>query len=125
MNEAEIAGGCFVVARCQTAGALEVVEAALHPVSQGVCDAINKDGFFPIDLAWNDGGTATLSNDTTNVIAVVATVGNEHSGFGKIVINERIEPFESAELSSDRRNVSRSNAGRGCMLEASTSIRSC
>jgi hypothetical protein len=33
MNEAEIAGGGFVVARRQPAGAFELVEAALDPVS--------------------------------------------------------------------------------------------
>ncbi len=91
---------CFVVARCQASGALELVEAALHPVSQGVCDAINKDRFFPIDLAGNDGRATTLSNDTTNVIAVVATVGNEHPGSWKIVINERIKPFEVRDFAA-------------------------
>lgn len=111
MNEAEIAGGCFVVAHCQTAGALELVEAAIHPVSQGVGDAIYKDRFFPIDLTGNDGGATTLGNDIANVVAVVATVGNEHLGFEKVVIHERIEPFEikdfpTTHLRPDRQSVS-------------------
>lgn len=94
MNEAEIAGGGFVVAGRQTAGAFELVEAALDPVPQGVGDGLDEDWFFAIDLAGDDRRATALFDDTADVTAVVATVGNEHFGFGKIVIHERIEAFE-------------------------------
>lgn len=94
MNEAEIAGGSFVVAGCQTAGAFELVEAALDPVPQGVGDGIDEDWFFAIDLAGDDRRATALFDDAADMIAVVAPVGNEHFGFGKIVIHEHIEAFE-------------------------------
>ena len=94
MNEAEIAGGGFVVTCGQTAGAFELVEATLDPVPQSVGDGVDEDWLFAIDLAGDDRRAAALINDTTDVITVVAPVGDEHLGFGKIVINERIEAFE-------------------------------
>ena len=114
MNEAKIACGSFVVTRCQTAGALELVEAALDPVPQCIRHGLDEDGFFAIDFARYDRSAPTLSDDTTDVIAVVATVGNKHSGFGQIGIDKRIEPFEvgdfaTAYLRPDRQSVSVGN----------------
>jgi hypothetical protein len=114
MNEAEIACGSFVVARRQTARAFELVEAALDPVPQCVGDGLEEDGFFAIDLAGYDRGAPALSDDRTDVIAVVAPVGDEHSGFGQIGIDQRIEPFEvghftTAYLRPDRQSVSVGN----------------
>ena len=94
MNEAEIAGGCFVVACRQPAGAFEFVEAALAPVPQGLCDGIDGNWFPAGDFAGDDGCAAALFDDTADVVAVVATVGNDHFGFGKIVVAQRIEAFE-------------------------------
>jgi hypothetical protein len=114
LNEAEIACGCFVVACRQSAGAFEFVEAALDPVSQSVGDGVDEDWFFAIDLAGYDRCTAALINDTADVITVVAPVGDEHSGFGQIGIDQRIEPFEvrhfaTAYLRPDRQSVSVGN----------------
>ncbi len=114
MNEAEVAGSGFIVACSETAGAFELVEASLHPVSQGVGNAINQYLLLAIDLAWNDGRTATPGNHVADVVAVIAAVGNEHLGFGKIVINEYIEAFEvgdftTAYLRPDRQSVSIGN----------------
>ena len=94
MNEAEIACGRFVVAGRQTARAFEFVEAALDPVPQGVGDGIDQDWLFAIDLAGYDQSATTLFDDTANMVTVVATVGNEHFGFGQIIIDQRIEAFE-------------------------------
>ena len=110
MNEAEVAGSGFIVACSETTGAFELVEASLHPVSQGVGDAIDVNRLLAIDLAWNNGCAATPGNYVADVIAVIAAVGNEHLGFGKIVINECIEAFEVGDftiayLRPDRQSV--------------------
>ena len=114
MNEPEIAVGCFVIAGSQAAGALELVEAAFHPVSEGVGDAVDEDWFFPVGPSGDDWSATTPGNYTANVIAVVATVGDEHSGLGKIVIDERVEPFEVGDFATtylrpDRQSVSVGN----------------
>ena len=114
MNESEVAGGGFIVACSETTGAFELVEASLHPVSQGVGNAIDENWLLAIDLAWDDGRTATLGNHVADVIAIIAAVGNEHLGLGKIVINEYIEAFEvggftTAYLRPDRQPVSIGN----------------
>lgn len=93
MNEAKVTGGRFVVARCQTAGAFELVEAAFDPAPQGVGDGIDEDRLFAIDLARYDRCAAPLFDRTANVITVVATIRDENLRFGKIVIDQRIEPF--------------------------------
>ena len=45
-------------------------------------------------FAGDDRRATALFDDTADVIAVVATVGNDHFGFGKIVVDQRIEAFE-------------------------------
>ena len=114
MNEAEVAGSGFIVACSKTTGAFELVEASLHPVSQGVGNAVDEDLLLAIDLARNDGRAATPGNHVADMIAVIATVGDEHFGFGKIVINKCIEAFEvgdftTAYLRPDRQSVSVGN----------------
>lgn len=114
MNEAETAGGCFVVAGRQTAGAFELVEAALDSVSQSIGDGVDEDRLFAIDLAGYDRSAAPLIDDTTDVIAVVAPIGDEHFDFGQIIIDQRVELFEvghfaTAYLRPDRQSVSVGN----------------
>lgn len=114
MNETEIAGGSFVVAGGQTTGTFELVEAAFDTVPQGICDGIDKDGFLAVDLAGYDGRSATLPDDTSNAIAVVATVCDEHPGLGKFIIDQHVEAFEVGDLTAsyfrpDRQSVSVGN----------------
>ncbi len=114
MDESEVACCCFIVARGEAAGAFELVEAALDPVPQGVGDCLDEDRFFTVDLARYDRCTATLLDDMANVVAIVAAVGDEHSGFRKILIDQCIETLEvghfaAAYLRSDRQSVSVGN----------------
>ena len=63
-------------------------------VPQGLCDGLDENWFPAGDFAGDDGRTAALFDDTADVIAVVTPVGNDHFGFGKIVVDQRIEAFE-------------------------------
>lgn len=114
MNEAEITCGSFVVACRQPTREFGFVEASLDPVPQCVDYGLEEGGFFAIDLARYDRGAPTLSDDLTDVIAVIAPVSDEHSGFGQIGIDQRIKPFEvrhfsTAYLRPDRQSVSVGN----------------
>jgi hypothetical protein len=114
VNEAEVAFCGFVIACSEAAGAFELVEASLHPVSQGVCNTIDEDGLLAIGLAGNDRCSATPGNHLPDVIAVIAAVGNEHPGRRKVVIHEHVEAFEvgdftTAYLRPDRQSVSVGN----------------
>ena len=114
MNEAEIAVSGLVVAGCQAAGAFQLVEAALHSVSEGVGDGIDRNSLFPVDLAGDDGSATTPCDHRADVIAVIATVGNEHPGFRQVLIDQCIEAFEvgnfaAAYLRPDRQSVSVGN----------------
>ena len=114
MNEAKVTNGCFVVACCQAARAFEFVEAALDTVPQGIGDAIDEDGLFSVDLAGNNGCSASLFDPAANVIAVVSTIRDEDFRLGKLLIDQRIKTFEirhftATYLRPDRQSVSVGN----------------
>lgn len=69
---------------------------------------------FPVDLAGNNGCSASLFDPAANVIAVVSTIRDEYFRLGKIIIDQRIEAFEirhftAAYLRPDRQSVSVGN----------------
>lgn len=114
MNETEVACGGFVVSCSEAPGAFELVEAAFHTISQGVCDGIDEDRFVAVGLAGNDGRAAALFDDLADVIAVITTIRDEHFGFGKIIIDQCVEAFEVRDLATaylrpDRQSVSVGN----------------
>ena len=62
MDEAEIAGRCFVVSGCQTSGIFQLVEAALDLVSQSVCEAVDGNVLLAAGAGRDDRRTAVVLN---------------------------------------------------------------
>lgn len=114
MNEAEIAGSRFIVARRQSAGAFELVKAAFDAVSQGIRDGIDEDRFLAVDRAGDDGRAAALFDDPADIIAVVTAVGDEHFRLGQVIVDQCIKALEIGDFATayfrpDRQSVSVGN----------------
>ena len=100
VNETEIDGGYCVVAHRQTAAAFELVQAAFDPVPHSICDGIDEDQLLVVEFAGDDGRAVALFDDTADMTAVVATVGDEHLGLGKVVIVQHVAAFEIGDIAA-------------------------
>ncbi len=87
MNETQVTCGGFIVARCQSTGALEFVEAAFSMVPQSVGYGIDLDGYPSIGFAGNDRHAATLYDCVSDMVAIVAPVCEKHFGLRQIIID--------------------------------------
>ena len=80
MDEAEIAGGGFVVSGREPSGVLELVEAALDAVAQGVDVAVDWDLNLPVLARGNDSRGALFLQRFANMIRIIAAVGEHDFG---------------------------------------------
>lgn len=72
------------------------------------------DWLFAIGLSWDHRCSTALSDSVANMIAVIASVGQEHAGGGQIIIDQRIKALEVGDLAAgygrpDREAVSVGN----------------
>lgn len=82
-------------AKSNTAGALELIEVAYRPVSVIVGDTVDEDWFFPIGPPGDDWSATKPGNYTANVIAIVATVGDDTLASGRSSSPSASNPFKS------------------------------
>ena len=75
MDEAEITVGGFVVSGCQPWGILELVEAALHYVAQGIDGSIDGQLDQSVPLGRDHGSTAALFHIFANEVSTIAFIG--------------------------------------------------
>ena len=63
-------------------------------VAQSISYCIDLDGHLSIGLAGNDRRAATLNDCVSDMVAVVATVGEKYFGFGQIIIDQGVKAFK-------------------------------
>lgn len=78
MDEAEIAIGGFIVAGCQPSGILELVEAALDHVAQGIDRGIDRQLDQAVSLGRDHGDAAAPLHIFANEVSIIALVGKQH-----------------------------------------------
>ena len=74
MDEAEVAVGGFVVARCKAPGVFELVEASLDHIAQGIDGGIDGNLDKAVPLGRDDRNAATLLHIFTNEVSVLSLV---------------------------------------------------
>ena len=103
MDEAEIAVGGFVVACCQPAGILELVEAAFDHVAQGIDGVIDGKLDQPVPLGRDNGDAATLFHIFANEVSVIAFVRQQHLGRWPVGIHNRQIAFVVGDFAARQR----------------------
>ena len=89
MDEAEIAGGGFIVTGCQPSGVLELVEASFDHVAQGIDGGIDGQLDEPVALGRDHRDAAALLHVFANEVSVIALVGQQHLGCWPVGIHDR------------------------------------
>ena len=82
MEHGQEAPSCLVVARRNSAEALEVVEEAFDSITQAVEPAIRRSTPLPAWMMGNDRCHAELANTVPDPIRVVARIANQSLPFG-------------------------------------------
>jgi hypothetical protein len=90
VDEAEEAGGSFVVAGGEAAGVLQPVEAALDPVAESVSIVIDRFLLQAMAPAWDGGSSAGRRNAVPDRIGVIALVGHQHLGGRQIGVAQGV-----------------------------------
>ena len=91
MDEAEIAGCGFVVSGRQPSRVLELIEAALNAVAQGVDVAIDGDLNLAVPACRNDSRRALFLQRFANMIKIIAAIGEQDFGFRALCFHQRVE----------------------------------
>ena len=103
MDEAEIAISGFLVAGGQSSGILELVEAALDHISQGVDCGIDGQLYQPVPLGREHGDAATLFHVFANEVSIIAFVGQQHFGSWPIGLHDRQIAFVIGDFAAGQR----------------------
>ena len=103
MDEAEIAGSGFVVSGCQSAGVLELVEAAFDHVAQGIDGGIDGKLDQPVPLGWDHRDAAAPFHIFANEVSVIAFVGQQHLGCWPVSIHNRQIAFVIGDFTAGQR----------------------
>lgn len=90
MDEGKIAGGGFVVSSCEASSILELVNAALDPVAEGVDEVVDGDLEFAAAAHGNDGMTPALADVGAHAIGVVAFVADKHFRIGRFGVHHEV-----------------------------------
>ena len=104
MNEPEITFGGFIVSGSQPSRTFEFVEAAFNLVSQGIEEAINRDGLPAVRPARNDRNSTLAGDGFANMVRVIAAIGEEYFRWRQVSIRQQVKAlivgnFTSADLS--------------------------
>lgn len=107
VDEAEIARGGLVVSGRQSAGVLELVEAALDAVPEGVDVVVDRDLNFSPASRRDDGGAAVGLGVRADAVGVVALVGDQHLWRGRVGVHHEVvalvvRDFPAGDLGGDR-----------------------
>jgi hypothetical protein len=89
VDEAEVAVCGFILAGCQSASALEFVEAAFDHVAQGVDGGIDGQLDQPIALGRDHRDTAAPFHILANEVSIIALVGQQHLGCWPVGVHDR------------------------------------
>ena len=103
MDEAEIAISGFVVAGGQSSGILELVEAALDHVAQGVDCGIDGQLYQPVPLGRDHGDAATLFHVFANEVSIIALVGQQHLGRRPVRVHDWQIAFVIGDFAAGQR----------------------
>lgn len=90
MNESEVACGGFVVSGSQASRVLELVEAALDAVSEGVDVAVDRDLDLSSATHRDDGDPAIRRGPLTDAVGVVALVGEKNLGGWRVGVHHEV-----------------------------------
>ena len=100
MDEAEIAVGGFVISGSEPPGVLELVEAALDHVPQGVDGGIDRDLNEAVPLGRDHRKAAAPHHVEPNEISIVALVGQEHFGCRSVCVHDRLIALEVGDFTA-------------------------
>ena len=90
VDEAEETVCGFVVAYCQAATVLELVETTLDHVAQGVDGHVDDLAHLAVLSHGDHGQRVTALDVFSNFIRVIAPVGDQHGGLRKVVGHHQI-----------------------------------
>ena len=91
MNEAEIARCGFVISGREPSRVLELVEASLDAVAQGVDVTIDRDLNLAAPAGRNDARSAPFPQRFANMIGIIAAIGKQDFGFRSLRFHQRIK----------------------------------
>ena len=91
MDESEITGCGFVVSGCQPSRVLELVEAALDAVAQGVDVAVDGDLNLAVPARRNDRRGALFPQRFANMIRIIAAIGKDDFGLRPFRLHQGIK----------------------------------
>lgn len=100
MDEAEIAGGCFVISGGETARVLQAVDATLDSVSEGVDEFIDEDRRLAVLAAWNDRLGSAPADILANVVGIKAAVGDDDLWIGSVGLHHEVVALVVRDLAA-------------------------
>ena len=89
MDEADVAVGGFVISCRETPGVLELVEAALDHIAQGIDCGIDGQLDQAVPLGRDHRNTAAPSHVFANEVSIIAFVGKQHLGRWPVRVHDR------------------------------------
>lgn len=107
VDEAEVACGGFVVSGCQAPRVLELVEAALDAVSEGVDVVVDRGLDLSSTTHRNDRDAAIRACVFTDAVGVIAFIGDENLRVRRVGVHHEIvalvvRNFPAGDLRRDR-----------------------
>lgn len=107
MDEAEIARGGFVVSGCQATRVLELVEAALDAVSEGVDVAVDRGLDLSSATHRNDRDATFRLGVLADAVCVIALIGDENLRVWRVCVHHEVvalvvRDFPAGDLRRDR-----------------------
>ena len=102
MDEAEIAVGGFVISGGETPGVLELVEATLDHVAQGVDVGIDRELHEAVAPCRDHREAPAPFHILPNEISVIALVGQEHFGCRSVCVHDRPITLEVGNLTAGK-----------------------
>ena len=117
VDEAEIACGGFVVSGCQAARVLELVEAALDAVPEGVDVIVDRDLDLSPATHRNDRDAALGLGVLADAVGVVALVGDEHLRRGRVGVHHEVVALVVRDLPAGDLGRDREAFGIGAEMD--------
>ncbi len=106
-HEPDETAGCFVIAGGESATVLQLGEASLNEVAQGVDVAVDGALNLSVAFGWDNGGNALCVEVGEDGVRVVALVGEDDAGGGPWLGHQRREAFDVIDLAARQKRGDR------------------
>lgn len=117
VDEAEIARGCFVVSGRQPTRVLELVEAALDAVPEGVDVVVDRDLDFSPASRRDDRDPAVGLGVRADAVGIVSLVGDENLRRGRVGVHHEVVALVVRDLAAGDFRGDREAFGVGAEMD--------